>query len=104
MTDRKSTSGYCTYVWGNLITWRSKKQNVVSRISVEAEYRSMANGVCEVLWIKRVLDELKQEIKLPIKLFCDNKVAINITHNPVQHDKTNHIEIDRHFIKENLKN
>jgi len=101
--DRRSTSGYCTYVWGNLVTWRSKKQSVVARSSAEAEYRSMANGVCELLWIKRVLGELKLEINLPMKLFCDNKAAISIAHNPVQHDRTKHIEVDRHFIKENLE-
>ena len=99
--DRRSTSGYCTYVWGNLVTWRSKKQSVVAS-SAEAEYRSMANGVCELLWIRRVLEELKLRIDLPMKLFCDNKAAISIAHNPVQHDRTKHIEVDRHFIKENL--
>ncbi|EXC12992.1 hypothetical protein L484_016923 [Morus notabilis] len=44
VTDRRSTSGYCTYVWGNLVTWRSKKQSVVARSSAEAEYRAMAHG------------------------------------------------------------
>ena len=100
--DRRSTSRYCTYVWGNLVTWRSKKQNVVARSSAEAEYRSMANGVCELLWIKRVLGELKLEINLPMKLFCDNKAAISIAQNTVQYDRTKHIEIDRHFIKEKI--
>ena len=102
ITDRKSTSGYCTFVWGNLVTWRSKKQSVVARSSAEAEYRAMANGVCELLWIRRVLKELRLEVELPMKLFCDNKAAISIAQNPVQHDKTKHIEIDRHFIKEKL--
>ena len=103
VTDRKSTSGYCTYVWGNLVTWRSKKQNVVARSSAEAEFRSMANGICEILWIRRLLKELKLETSLPMKLFGDNKAAISIAHNPVQHDRTKHIEVDRHFIKENLE-
>ena len=47
--DRRSTSGYCTFVGGNLVTWRSKKQNVVARSSAEVEYRAMAQGVCELL-------------------------------------------------------
>lgn len=51
VTDRRSTSGYCTFVWGNLVTWRSKKQSVVARSSAEAEFRAMAQGICEVLWI-----------------------------------------------------
>jgi hypothetical protein len=51
ITDRRSTSGYCTYAWGNLVTWRSKKQGVVARNSAEAEFRAMAQGICEGLWI-----------------------------------------------------
>ncbi|EXB74504.1 Copia protein [Morus notabilis] len=103
ITDRRSTSGYCTFVWGNLVTWRSKKHNVVSRSSAEAEYRAMAHGVCEILWIERILDELRRPVEMPMKLYCDNKAAISIAHNPVQHDRTKHVEIDRHFIKEKLE-
>ena len=76
---------------GNLVTWRSKKQNVVARSSAEAEFRSMANGVCEVLWLKKLLEELKMELDKPMKLFCDNKSAISIAQNPVQHDRTKHV-------------
>ena len=102
ITDRRSTSGYCTFIWGNLVTWRSKKQSVVARSSAEAEFRSMAQGECEVLWLKRVLEELKQPFSLPMRLYCDNKSAISIAHNSVLHDKTKYAEIDRHFIKEKL--
>ena len=49
--DRKTTSGYCTFVWGNLVTWRSKKQSVVVRSSAEAEYRAMSLGICEKIWL-----------------------------------------------------
>ncbi|RDY05122.1 Copia protein, partial [Mucuna pruriens] len=62
----------------------------------------MTHGICEGLWMKIILDDLKIKYEGPIKLFCDNNLAISITHNPVQHDKTKHIEIDRHFIKEKL--
>ncbi|XP_024039345.1 uncharacterized protein LOC112097978 [Citrus clementina] len=81
--DRKSTSGYCTFVWGSLITWRSKKQSVVARSSAEAEHRTMAHGVCEMLWLKRVLDELKRPIEVLMRLYCDNNAAISIARNPV---------------------
>lgn len=100
--DRRSTSGYCTFLGGNLVTWRSKKQNVVARSSAEAEFRAMAQGVCELLWLKIVLEDLKIKWDGPMRLYCDNKSAISIAHNPVQHDRTKHIEIDRHFIKEKL--
>ena len=49
VTDRRSTSGYCSFVWGNLVTWRSKKQTVVARSSAEAELRSLAHGFCEMI-------------------------------------------------------
>ena len=62
----------------------------------------MALGVCELLWLKIILEDLKIAWKGPMKLYCDNKSAINIAHNPVQHDRTKHVEVDRHFIKEKL--
>ncbi|GAV82042.1 hypothetical protein CFOL_v3_25495 [Cephalotus follicularis] len=101
--DRRSTSGYCTFVGGNLVTWRSKKQMVVARSSVEAEYRSVAHGICELLWLQGLLADLNFSVQSPMKLFCDTKSAISIAHNPVQHDRTKHVEIDRHFIKEKLE-
>ena len=101
--DRRSTAGYLTFVGGNLVTWQSKKLGVVARSSAEAEYRGMAKGVCELLWIKNLLQELNIPIASPMKLYCDNKAACDIAHNPVQHDRTKHVEIDRHFIKEKLE-
>ena len=77
-----------------MVTWRSNKQNVVARSSVEAEYRAMANGVCEILWLKRILEELRMPMNMPMKSYCDNKAAISIAQNPVQHDRTKHVEID----------
>ncbi|KAJ9535774.1 hypothetical protein OSB04_un001074 [Centaurea solstitialis] len=102
--DGRSTSGYFSFVGGNLVTWRSKKQHVVSRSSAEAEFRSMALGICEALWLKRLLQDLGRPIQKPIQLFCDNKSARDIAHNPVHHDRTKHVEVDRFFIKEKLEN
>ena len=64
----------------------------------------IALGICELLWLKRLLRELKITKTGPMKLYCDNKASINISNNPIQHDRTKHIEIDRHFIKEKLEN
>lgn len=102
-TDGKSTSGYFTFIGDNLVTWRSKKQNVVARSSAEAEYRGMVHGVCELLWIKRILRDLGINQLEPIVLHCDNQAAMNIVNNPVQHDRTKHVEVDRHFIKDHLE-
>ena len=64
----------------------------------------MAYGICEHLWSKMILSDLRIGREGPMKLYCDNKSVISITHNPIQHDQTKHIEIDRHFIKEKLEN
>jgi hypothetical protein len=104
ISDRKSTLGYLMFVGGNLVTWRSKKQNVVALSSAEAEFRGMAKGLCELLWLKRLLMEIGYAPSCEMNLFCDNKAAIDISHNPVQHDRTKHVEVDRHFIKQNLVN
>ena len=82
--------------------WRSKKQNVVARSSAEAEFRGMALGVCEALWLRLILRDLGYLPRQPIRLYCDNKAACDIAHNPVQHDRTKHVEVDKFFIKEKL--
>ncbi|WVZ24536.1 hypothetical protein V8G54_003080 [Vigna mungo] len=102
VVDRRSTTGYCTFLGGNLVTWKSKKQSVVARSSAEAEFRAMAHGICELLWLKIILEDLRIKWDEPMRLYCDNKSAISIAHNPVQHDRNKHIEVDRHFIKEKL--
>ena len=55
--DYRSTSGYCTFLGGNLVTWRSKKQSVVSKSSMEAKFRAMSKGIDEAIWIKCLLEE-----------------------------------------------
>ena len=75
----------------------------MARSSGKAEFRAMVLGICEGMWIKSILEDLKIGISKPMKLYCDNKAAISMAHNIVQHDKTKHVEIDRHFIKEKLE-
>lgn len=64
----------------------------------------MTKEICELLWMKQVLEDLKMKCKGHMKLFCDNKSTISIAHNLVQHDKIKQIEIDIHSIKEKLNN
>ncbi|KAL0283535.1 UNVERIFIED_CONTAM: Retrovirus-related Pol polyprotein from transposon RE2, partial [Sesamum radiatum] len=100
--DRKSTSGYCTYVGGNLVTWHSKKQTIVARSSSEAEYRAMAHTTSEILWLKNLLKELGFMYDDPVPMHCDNQAAIHIASNPVFHERTKHIEVDCHFVRETI--
>ena len=71
--DRRLTTGYCTFLRGNLVSRRSKKQNVVARSSAKAEFRAMAIGACELLWVKNILEDLKAQWSKPMKLYCDNQ-------------------------------
>ena len=100
--DRKSTTGFCTFVGGNLVTWKSKKQNVVARSSAEAEYRAMASTASELIWIKQLLRDMGVKIDQPMKMYCDNNSARHIASNPVFHERTKHIEVDCHFIREKV--
>ena len=76
---------------------------MVALSSAEAKFRGMAKGICEMLWLRELLIEVGYPPIDAIRLLCDNKAAIALAHNPVQHDRTKHVEVDRHFIKKKVK-
>lgn len=85
------------------ISWKTKKQTTVSRSSAEAEYRSMATTVSELLWLQSLLKTLGVSFQQPVTLYCGNQVALHIVANHVFHERTKHIKIDCHFIREHIK-
>ncbi|GAA0149902.1 transmembrane signal receptor [Lithospermum erythrorhizon] len=101
--DRKSTSGGCFFLENNLVSWFSRKQNSVSLSTAEAEYIAAGSACTQLLWMKQMLEEYGVNPGV-MTLYCDNKSAICISKNPVQHSRIKHIDIRHHFIRELVEN
>lgn len=99
---RRSTSGYCIFLGSNLVSWSAKRQTTVSRASAEAEYKGVANAVAELCWIHNLMLDLGCPITKAALVYCDNISSVYLSQNPVKHQRTKHIEIDIHFVREKV--
>ncbi|XP_019244609.1 PREDICTED: uncharacterized protein LOC109224487 [Nicotiana attenuata] len=98
--SRRSVSGFFITLGGAPISWKSKKQVSISLSSAEAEYRSIRRVTAELTWLVRLLEDFSAPVTLPIPLHSDSKAAIHIARNPVFHERTKHVEIDCHFMRQ----
>lgn len=102
-STRRSTSGFCVYLGDNLVSWSAKRQPTVSRSSAEAEYKGVANTVAKACWIRNLLLEMHCPFTQATMVYCDNISAVYLSSNPVQYQRTKHIEIDIHFVREKVQ-
>ena len=86
-----------------MISWSAKRQPTISKSSVEAEYRGVANVVSETCWLRNLLPELHFPISTATLFYCDNVSVVYLSGNPVHHQCTKHIEMDIHFVQEKVQ-
>ncbi|KAI7946252.1 hypothetical protein MJO29_010779 [Puccinia striiformis f. sp. tritici] len=98
--DRRSYSGYVTLLGGNLLSWRSKKQQTVSTSTTEAEYRALFEGVQESVWLKYLFNSLDIKFTNKFEIFVDNQSAIALATNPIFQQRSKHIDIIYHWLRE----
>nr|GEV16409.1 ribonuclease H-like domain-containing protein [Tanacetum cinerariifolium] len=97
---RRSTLGYCVFLGDYLLSWSAKRQHTLSRSSTEAEYRGVANVVADPAWLRNLLRVLHSPLLIATLVYCDNVSAVYTSVNPVQYQRTKHIEIDIHFVRD----
>ena len=102
LDTRKSTGGYVFLLGKGAISWSSKRQKSTSLSSCEAEYVTAAHAAMEVSWLRNFLGELHLEPSGPIMVGCDSQSAMNLIDNPVYHERSKHIQLKMHYIREQV--
>jgi hypothetical protein len=96
-SNRRSLSAYCVFLGGSLISWKTKKQIIVSHSSAKAELHAMAHVIVEVTRLRWLLEDFGVSVFMSTPLFSDSTWAISIAHNPIKHELTKYIGVDAHF-------
>ena len=102
--DHRSTTSLIVFLGNNPITWQPKKQPIVTRSSIEAKYRAMANCTADLTWVRMILKDLGIFLRSPPTIWYDNLSALTLASNPMFHARTKHVEVDYHFIREKVTN
>jgi hypothetical protein len=97
--DRRSTSGTCQFLGRSMVSWASKKQNLVALSTAEAEYIAAGHCCAQLLWMRQTLRDYGYKFS-KVPLLCDNESAIRMADNPVEHSHTKHIAIRYHFLRD----
>jgi hypothetical protein len=101
--DRKSVGGYVFKQAGAAVTWRSTKQKIVSQSSMEAEYIALAEAVKEAEWLRKLQREIFPNNNLaPTLIYEDNQSSIKLAENPIHSDRSKHIDVKYHAIRERI--
>jgi len=98
--EMMSTSGYCFAIGGSIFCWNSKKQSVVAHSTAEAEYIAAYVATKQLIWLRKMLNDLDFDQRSPTELFSDNTSAITISKNSIFHDRTKHMKIKFHAIRQ----
>lgn len=100
--SRRSVTGYYIFFGGCPISYKSKKQPIIALSSAEAEYRALSKVIADVVWLTHFFADMGLFLSSPIPIFCDSQVALHIARNSVFYERTKHIEIDCHYVRDCL--
>jgi hypothetical protein len=98
--DRKSTSGYCFSMGSTMISWSSRMQSSVALSTVEAEYIATSDASKEVIWLRKLLAGLFGDVLETTIIHCDNQRCVKLSENPIYHDRSKHIEMRYHYLRD----
>ena len=98
VADQKSTSECCFSLGSATMSWFSRKQKSVALSSAKSRYMADSQASCEALWLRKLLVDLFDQELRPMVIYCDNQRCIQLSKNPVFHDRSKHIEIKYYFI------